>query len=353
MNLEVKIAYLAVTSQGRQLAQKLQALLEGGDLYTTAKLQTEDTLVLEGGVKAYMATLFESYDYIICIMATGIVVRSIAPYVNNKLLDPAVIVLDERAQNVISLLSGHMGGGNEMTKRISQLLKAHPVITTATDVNGKAALDNIAKHLNAYIPNFRDTVKDINYRLVQNEAVGLYIDGDYEVDERGFIKIQSELQPAVLEKQLKTFSAVVYITQKQKLSFQHPNLIKVVPRDLTLGMGCKKHTEVGHMLTSFKAYMAQHDLDEHAICKVGSIELKKDEVAMQALASYLEVPFEVFTKEEIIKVEALFPKSEFVKKNVGVYSVAEPVAYLMSHKTLMINREKYEGITFALGKKGE
>ena len=107
-------------------------------------------------------------------MACGIVVRTIAPLIENKFSDPAILVSDEKGKNIISLLSGHMGGANEMTLYISNLLNSNPVITTATDVNDKSSLDMIAKKLNAHIYDFRNKVLKINSMLVNDEVVNLF-----------------------------------------------------------------------------------------------------------------------------------------------------------------------------------
>lgn len=342
MNIEGKIAYLAVTQKGKKLCQRIKENLGTGEIYVSCKLAEEGTRSIEGTLKEQVGELMRECDYLIFVMATGIVVRCIAPYIQSKFEDPGIVVLDEEGQNAISLLSGHMGGANEMTEYISQCIGAHPVITTATDVGGKAALDQIAKRLDAYIEDFREAVKDINYRLVHSQRIGLYIDGDYQVDTRGFIVIDKVQD----EKQL---DALVCITHKESIEEMPNYCIKVIPRDLVLGMGCKKGTQPQHMIDSFNDYMHRHNIDQHAIKAVGSIDIKKDEKAMQALAEYLGVPFHIVSKEDILKVEERFHKSEFVKKNVGVYSVAEPVAYLMSNNELILERETYEGITFALG----
>ena len=154
-----KIAYIAVTETGKSLALKLQSLMGEGDIYVTQKLSDHKTYAIEGRLGTFMKELFEKYDYLICIMATGIAVRCIAPYVASKFKDPAVIVLDEKGQHAISLLSGHMGGANEMTRAIAELIKAHPVITTATDVHEKAALDCIVKELRAYTKDLKNRLK--------------------------------------------------------------------------------------------------------------------------------------------------------------------------------------------------
>lgn len=375
--MEGKIAYIAVTKNGKQLALRLKKLMGQGDIYITSKLQDENTkkhqqnllddikesirpayecptseseelFVMEDRLGVFMKQLFESYDYLICMMATGIVVRSIAPYVESKFKDPAVIVLDERGKNVISLLSGHMGGANEMTRKISMLLEAHPVITTATDTHEKAALDCIIKELNAYTENLRESVKAINYGLVNDEKIGLYIQGNDKVDERGFIRLDG-LEEEVLQSRLNEMDRVVYISHEAGTCICHDRLIKVVPRRFVLGVGCKKDTSTNHMLEAFEAYMKKHALDPHSIARIGSIELKKDEEAIKALAKQLEVPFEVLSKEAISEVEGLFEGSSFVKQNIGVTCVAEPAAYLLGAREVILPKEKYEGITFALG----
>ena len=384
MSIEGKIAYIAVTRNGKQLALRLKKLMGQGDIYITHKLQEEETrkqeahkrcqqglveedikeetclehkdnwskhvefFVIEGSLGTFMKKLFENYDYLVCIMATGIVVRSIAPYVVSKFKDPAVLVMDEKGKHVISLLSGHMGGANEMTRKISALIKADPVITTATDTNEKAALDCIIKELNAYTKNLRESVKAINYGLVNEEKIGLYIQGDYRVDERGFIRLDG-LEEEVLQRKLNEMDWVVYVSHEAGTCISHDRLIKVVPRRFVLGVGCKKHTSTSHMLEAFGFYMRKHELDPHSIALIGSIELKKDEEAIKALAKQLEVPFEVLSKEAISEVEDLFEGSSFVKKNVGVTCVAEPAAYLLGDRKIMLPKEKYEGITFALG----
>lgn len=375
--IQGKIAYIALTERGKSLAFKLRNLVGRGHIYLSEKLlestyieeeykskafhtnqmtdkKEQGVYLIEGGLKTFMGQLFKSYDYIICIMAAGIVVRSIAPYIESKFSDPAILVLDEKGKNVISLLSGHMGGANEMTRWISRLLKANPVITTATDVNEKAALDEIIKQLDAYVENMREAVMHINAALVNGDKVGLYIDGNYEVDTRGFINLNQQ-EGCHLEKE-SILDWVVYIGTKAHDEFisrpllNQSKIIKVIPRSYVLGMGCKKHTDSQHMQSAFEQFCYTYNIDEHAIKEIGSIELKKDEQAMKDLATYLDVPFKVFTKDEIAKVEDLFEGSSFVKQNVGVSCVAEPSAYLLGKGEVVVRKEKYDGITFSLGK---
>ncbi|MDF2613091.1 MAG: cobalamin biosynthesis protein CbiG [Clostridia bacterium] len=363
MSTDHKIALIAVTSNGLELAKRLQVGLGRGDLFTTAKLKESreySRMELECG-KLYEITpslgeltgeLFRTYNTLIFIMAAGIVVRMIAPYLQDKLKDPAVLVVDEMGQNVISLLSGHMGGANQMTLKVSKLIDAHPVITTSTDVNEKAALDNIAKLLNASIENFRETVKDINYRLVHDEKIGLYQEYDYKIDSRGFTLIKD--LKSIVNTQGTTGSEsiekVVCITYKKNLECEPHKIIKVIPRDLVIGIGCRKDTPKELLEESLNELLETYNIDSKAIKCVASVDVKEDETAIIALADKLGVPFQIVPREEIVEIEELFDRSEFVKKNIGVYSVAEPVAYLLSGGNLWIRKHKYKGITFAIGR---
>ena len=190
MNLEdKKIAILSITNNGRELALRIKEIMKNVDVFFIKKdtdYKSDEVTVVNQGLKEFIPQIFDKYDYLVFIMATGIVVRTIAPLVMSKFSDPAILVMDEKGNNIISLLSGHMGGANEMTLYMSDLLNSHPVITTATDVNKKSSLDMIAKKLNGHIDDFRDNVLKINSMLVNNEEVHLYIDGNYKINHQGF-----------------------------------------------------------------------------------------------------------------------------------------------------------------------
>ena len=190
MNLEdKKIAILSITNGGREKALEIKNHLKNTDAFFIKKdndYKNEQIIVVNKSLKEFVSEIFDKYDYLIFIMATGIVVRTIAPLVVSKFSDPAILVMDEKGHNIISLLSGHMGGANEMTLYISNLINSNPVITTATDVNKKSSLDMIAKSLNAHIDNFRDNVLKVNSMIVNNAEVHIYIDGNYKINYQGF-----------------------------------------------------------------------------------------------------------------------------------------------------------------------
>ena len=377
MNIDSKIAILCITSNGRSLACKIKRSLNDGDIYFINNKRDENSLddneviskYLEEDVEIYtvkkrlkffVEDIFDKYEYILFIMATGIVVRTIAPLVTSKFSDPAILVTDEKGSNIISLLSGHMGGANEMTLHISDLINSNPVITTATDINKKSSLDMIAKKLNGHIVNFRDNVLDVNAMLVNGDAVGLYIDGEYNIDTRGFTVLDNSksLESSISsDEELKkiNLNTIVVISNKENLQIDKYyedkyRIIKVTPRDIVIGIVCRRDTE-RHLLQDFiEDFLIKNNIDINSIKEIGSIEVKKDEKAIIDLSENLNVPFRVLSVEEISQVDYLFEKSEWVKKSVGVYSVAEPVAHLLSDGNVIIEKNKYKGITFSVGR---
>lgn len=365
MSTDSKIAILSITRNGFNLGCKIKNELNEGHVYFIKSKHNDEEFKLISNlmendkniylINAKLSTvveeIFDKYEYIVFIMATGIVVRTIAPLVTSKFSDPAVLVTDEKGRNIISLLSGHIGGANEMTLRISSLISSNPVITTATDVNEKSSLDMIAKQLDAYIDDFRESVLQVNSMLVNNKNIGLYIDGQYKnIDTRGFILLDnfSDLKKKNLE-------ALVVISNKSNLDIEDIDksefkIIKVVPKNIVVGIGCRRNTESLLLQESLNDFTYKNNIDINAIKEIGSIEVKKDEKAIIDLSKKLNVPFRTISKEDISKVDCLFEKSEWVKKSVGVYSVAEPVAYILSGGNLIIEKNKYKGITFSIGR---
>ncbi|HSQ90034.1 cobalt-precorrin 5A hydrolase [Romboutsia sp.] len=371
MNIETKIAVVCITENGKKLALRINSLIKNSDVYVVSnkknnlQLETkkEKVFLVTEKLSELVEKLFKKYECIVFIMATGIVVRVIAPYINSKFSDPAILVTDEKGTNIISLLSGHMGGANEMTHYISDLIEANPVITTATDVNKKASLDMIAKKLDAHIDNFRENVKDVNAMLVNNQEVGIYVDENYDIDTRGF-KVLDKLE------NIEELDKVVVITNKNQIIKDYlisqcdskvkedslvknevsKKIIKVIPRDIVVGIGCRRNTDSKLLQESLTNLLHDYNIDIKSVKEIGSIDIKHDEKAIIDLASYLDAPFTTISSEEISKVDYLFDKSEFVKKNVGVYCVAEPVAHILSKGNLIIEKHKYKGITISVGR---
>ena len=363
----IRIAIIAVTEKGKNTAEKIASELENVDVFFQKR-----------GIKELTGELFNKYECIIFVSACGIAVRCISPFLKSKFEDPAVLVVDDNGNNVISLLSGHIGGANEITLKIADVLEANPVITTSTDTNKKGALDVIVSKIGGYVENLRESAKLVNSYLVDDKRVGIYFDSDYESEKdslnlSGFELIDEKTEIDAIVK----LDALVSVTDKlrcwvdevidkmyeyvdkidenidklDKHNLEKANLsyIKLVPRRIALGMGCRKNTETEKMIEEFSIFSALNNIHPAAIVKTGSLIIKKDEKCMIDLSKALCAEFNLFDVDEICTCDYMFDKSEFVKKNTGVYSVAQPSAYLLSGNVIS-DKYKNNGTTFAFGR---
>ena len=349
----IRIAIIAVTEKGKNTAEKIASELENVDVFFRKR-----------GIKELTGELFDKYECMIFVSACGIAVRCISPFLKSKFEDPAVLVVDDNGNNVISLLSGHIGGANEITLKIADVLNANPVITTSTDTNKKGALDVIVSKIGGYVENLRESAKLVNSYLVDDKRVGIYFDSDYEIekdslnlsgfeliDEKTEIDAISKLDAlvSVTDKLRCWVDEIIYNIKKDNEEKEDLIYIKLVPRRIALGMGCRKNTETEKMIEEFSTFSALNNIHPAAIVKTGSLIIKKDEKCMIDLSKALCAEFNLFDVDEICTCDYMFDKSEFVKKNTGVYSVAQPSAYLLSGNVIS-DKYKNNGTTFAFGR---
>ncbi|MFZ1872614.1 MAG: cobalt-precorrin 5A hydrolase [Chania sp.] len=340
------IALFCLTPGGVRLAQRLQTHLPLS-CFTSDKLLVPGFQPFNGSFGATLREAFKSYSALVVVGAIGLTVRVIAPLVNDKMSDPAVVVIDERGQHVISLLSGHVGGANALTLFLAGLLGADPVITTATDVNEMAALDTLAAQLDAEMQDFRQAVKTVNQQLVSGQKVGLWWDEPLRAeqprcDTRGFVPV-ADLH------NLPELDALVCVSLRDCLPALPLPVYKLVPRRVVVGIGCRRATALKTLIDLLQQQLADNHFDPMALRAIGSVTIKKDEPALQQLARCWRVPFELFSSHELRHHEQRFPASDFVRATVGVGSVSQPVAWLMSGGKLVGNTLREQGVTMTLG----
>lgn len=340
------IALFCLTPGGVALAERLKAALPI-TCFTSTRLQKAGFIAFDGGFATALREAFRDFAAVVFIGATGIVMRVLAPLINDKFLDPAVIVIDERGQHVISLLCGHCGGGNALACQLAGVLGADPVITTATDVNGLAALDTLAMQLDAQMVDFRRAVKTVNQLLVSNKRVGLWCDEPWReelaaCDTRGFTPVEALARLPALE-------ALVCITTRLELPVPAFPLFKLVPRRVVAGIGCRRGTAFERLSGLLTQQLLRHDVDPLALRAIGSITLKSDEAGLIELAQRLNVPLQLFTADELSEHEHHFAASAFVRQTAGVGSVSGPAAWLMSRGQLIGETLREQGVTITLG----
>ncbi|WP_408955870.1 cobalt-precorrin 5A hydrolase [Natroniella sp. ANB-PHB2] len=338
----MKLAIVALTEEGKKLASKLEQDLEA-DIYLPAKLSATGVIKFDSSLKELVGQLFKEYDGIICIMALGIVVRVLARYVADKRKDPAVITIDETGQHVISTLSGHLGGANCLTERIAELIEAEPVITTATDCQGKLAFDLLAKELGCEVIPFSN-LKLANGALVNEKRVNIFTD----------LKLDLELDQNVrlfpLEK-IGTVEGFPVIISERKFTIKEPYL-QLVPQNIVVGLGCRRGVSKKQVRDAVELALTKLELKIESIKKLATVDLKQDEAGILEYAEELEVPVEIISRVEIMEADFEYTTSEFVRKQIGVGGVCEPVAIISANKRgeLILSKTVSNQVTVAVVK---
>lgn len=337
----MKAGIISFTEHGRSLAGKLAAGLKAKDICCRAWIKKNGAKALEGvsplngSLREWTKEQFASCDALIFIGATGIAVRSIAPFVKSKKTDPAVIVLDEQGRHAISLLSGHIGGANALTLLVAELTGAEPVITTATDLNGKFAVDVFAARRDLYMDRMA-YAKEIAAELVKGGRVGMQ--SAYPV----FGKVPEELDMNGIPEL--GFSISIY----KKDPFERT--LHLVPRLVTLGIGCKRGMDAGHIREAVDQVLEEHGIFRESIAGIASIDLKKEEPGILKLSDELGVPFITYTSKALLQAESDdgFTESAFVSSVTGVGNVCERAALLgAGTRRLLVRKAACGGVTVA------
>lgn len=330
------ITIISFTKKGGDINKRLTDILSESDItsYALEKYLFDNRVKPLGNLKETVKRHFND-DAVIFIGAVGIAVRSIAPYIKDKFCDPAVLVIDELGRYVIPLLSGHVGGANELANYIGEALSAAPIITTATDINGTFAVDIFAKKNNLLISS-RKLAKDVSAALLDNNC----IDIDSDIKSIDVKELKKKLNP-----KNKACDIKVRITDR----IYDDTVLTLIPKNLYIGVGCKKNTDADKMWDFVNDMFRLEGLDIRAVKSIGSIDIKRDEDAVKNLANRLNVPFLTFTKDELNSVSGDFFESEFVRKTVGVGNVCERAVCIQCNN-LIVKKTTREGMTVAIGR---
>ena len=332
---------ISYTARGRALGGRIADMLRtAGHSCRTFALPkfcqgTDELLTLSASDWAGEA--FTEADALIFVCASGIAIRAIAPHVRDKRTDPAVLVIDEKGTFVIPLLSGHLGGANALAEDLAQKLGATPVLTTATDVNGLFAVDVFAKTNDLYIESMA-LAKAVSAALLAGEKVGFRSDLPVAGDlPQGLTAGEADLG--------------VYVSAEDKKPF--PRTLRLIPRRYTVGLGCRRGKNAEELEAFVRENLIRCGVGVHELRALSSIDLKKDEPGLVALAQKLGVPFLTYTAAELQKVPGDFTPSAFVQEITGVDSVCERAAVLSSGGQLIVKKVAENGMTFALAKQEE
>lgn len=315
------IAILAFTQTGFALARRLAEEL-GGE---AARCGGEVRL------REWTQEHFSRCGGLVYVGAAGIAVRAIAPHLVSKTTDPAVVVVDEAGRFAIPILSGHLGGANALACRIARSCGGVPVLTTATDVNGRFAVDLWAKRQNCAVLN-PEQIKTVSAKILAGGTVRVCSD----------IPVSGEPPQGV--------AVAADPPWDVRVSWYNRNTggLHLVPRVAVLGMGCRKGTSRQKLEEAFVHFWEKTGLCEKAICAVASIDLKKQEPGLVAFCAAHDWPFLTYPAGQLAKVPGNFTPSAFVSSVTGVDNVCERSAVLAAGGPVIIQKTVGEGVTFAV-----
>ncbi len=333
----MRIAIISVSDKGQKLALSLKEKLDNDSTIIKVDLYHKN-------VKKYFPILFYEYDAIIAIMASGILIRSIAPLIESKVSDPAILNIDDNANFVISTLSGHLGGANKLTQKVAGLLDAIPVITTSTDVNNRLGIDVIAKDLYLSIDNPKE-ILFFNKAILDGKEISFTLNPN-----KNFEYLFEYLNEVTLEIDVSIHYSKDVCEDEINVQFDSHKLI-LKERKIVVGIGCRRGKECIKIYKGLIKSINDLKIHKSRINMLASAEIKKDEQGILDLSDKLDIPVNFVDLDRLKLFESNdVQKSEFVKSKFGIYGVCEPSALIMAgfDSKLIYKKTSYDGVTIAV-----
>lgn len=327
----MKLAVFAFTRRGCELARKGAAVLNPDQCrrFAPEAFRPADFEAYQPPLSEFVKPLFSWADALLFVGSTGMAVRAIAPWVKDKKTDPAVLVMDESGQFVISLLSGHIGGANALTRQLARALGAAPVVTTATDVRGRFSVDDWAAR-NGLAIGSMEAAKAVSAAILEGDVPLLC---DYPIA----TALPSGIVPG------HSGPIGIYIGWRDISPFDTTLLL--IPRVLNLGIGCRRDTPEEKIAAAVDKVLGAIPME--AVKKVVSIDLKSREPGLLSFCAHRNLPAVFYSAEELNRVPGDFPASQRVKQVTGVDNVCQRAA-MVDGKRCILPKQALDGVTVAL-----
>ena len=368
-----QIAIAGFTTNGCVLAQKIANELESARAWAPRRIAEEVGLPGFDSVGAWTGEAFaQGCDGIVFVGACGIAVRAVAPYVASKMHDPAVVCVDEAGRWAISLLSGHVGGANDLARRIARIVGATPVVTTATDVRGVFAIDEWAARCGLVIAN-PQLIKRVSGALLEGGHVGVRVgrqvsladvlpagfvreecasgtDSAGDTNDAGDIRRPCPAEAAPAHDSTDTARALhAHVHIGPELPGESdPGTLHLITRNAVVGVGCRRGCEPAILQDSVEAALASLGLAPEAVSTLATIDLKAAEPAVVELAAKHDWRLRTFSAQALAAQGGDFASSEFVRTHVGVDNVCER-ALACCGAVRVLNKQAHQGTTVAVG----
>ncbi|MCG3211468.1 MAG: Siroheme synthase [Anaerolineae bacterium] len=352
-------AIISLTRAGTGTARRLLAQLPGAVLYAperfvTAADRAAGIIGYDTSVRQVLQSAFAEHSALICLMATGIVVRDLAPVLRSKHSDPAVVALDEQGRHAISLLSGHKGGANALAQQVAKALGGLAVLTTASDGQRLPALDLLGREAGWQLER-PEQLTAVIAALVNGEAVAVYQNAGNDDWLPDPLPPNLTRYPSLAALAAAAPAAALFITDRivpARLRAAAPKSAIYRPPSLVLGVGCNRGTPAAEILQNVRDALTAAGLSPLSVAAVATIEDKRDEIGLLEMCERQNWPLKIFSRAEIAAIENLPNPSEWAQKALGVAGVAEPAALLAANASeLLLEKQKYPNVTVAVARK--
>lgn len=347
------IAVISFTQKGQMIARQIAACLENGNYKVSIDIKCASSKdSIKDTLSEWTGRKFRKKDALIFVGAAGIAVRAIAPYVRSKVTDPAVLVIDEKGHYCIPLLSGHIGGANELASYICKGIQAVPVITTATDMNQKWAVDVFASKNRLHIQDMQKA-KEISIRILNGEKIGIEFQNMEPIP-----VMEGNLPEGVILWDESQFGHQECSRKEPDISIgiykrpEYQRTLYLIPKAVIVGIGCRKGTSADQIESAVNKVLLREGIWKESILKVASIDLKAEEPGILEYCRRQKIEFSVYSTEELRRVEGHFSESDFVKRTTGIGNVCERSAVCADDSgaqgKLIVRKKAGDGVTAAL-----
>ena len=346
-----KVSVLAITKNGINIGEKLKELFPNWDIFVPSKLSNENKSITwySEPTSDKIIELFKNSNALICLFSLGAVIRLIAPYLKDKKTDPAVIVIDDKTNFVISVLSGHIGGANELTQEISEKLNALPVITTAADVNKTIAVDLVGREFGWKIDD-ETTVTKISAHMVNAEPIGVF---QQTGNKKWYKKLPKNVIIYNSLEELKKSNSKAHLIISDTIIDNGLAQESVIyrPQSLVIGIGLHWDTTKDTIKDGIEHCLKKFNLSSKCIAKLVSIKKPEDVQGLIDLGKEMQIPVEYVNREELAEIITPNPSST-VKAFEGTASVSEAAAIKISNGELIVEKQKFPpNLTVAIARK--
>lgn len=336
-----KTAVVAITRNGIEIARRIKARMPEVEIYVPAKHSDggADVVWFSEQSTQLVARLFKSHGALVCVFSLGAAIRMVAPYLVDKKSDPAVVVIDDRANYVISALSGHLGGANALARLLASILGAKPVITTAADVNETIAVDLVGREFGWTIENFQN-VTAISALMVNEEKIALYQDAGERNWWAGPLPKNVVAVDDIGDVLSPEYKAALVITDRAVSDDIAAKSVIYRPKSLVVGIGLHWDTSWEVIESGVAAVFAERGLALASIRNIASVNRGAPVKGLEQFASQRGIPVQIHEKAELAKVEVPNP-SAAVAKFEGTASVSEAASLLSSKGRLIVEKQKF------------